>query len=140
MRIVLLAAAGALAAIPVLPTASADARNLTGTGIPNAKTPQAFGAQPSFVGVGSRHGRFRHGDRDRHNVRTHRGFDDDAVVDGGIWSYGGEWALYNNRSWEADSYNDWWHDRPDRAYPRWVQQNANCTPDRMWWSGSGWHC
>src|SRR5215218_9709434 len=27
------------------------------------------------------------------------------------WYGGGEWALYNNRSWEAESYNDWWHDR-----------------------------
>src|ERR1044071_686488 len=53
--------------------------------------------------------------------------------------YGGEWALYNNRSWDPDSYNDWWHDRPDRAFPRWVQHNEDCTPDRMWWSGSGWH-
>lgn len=53
---------------------------------------------------------------------------------------GGEWALYNNRSWLPGSYNDWWHDRPDRAYPRWVQHNRNCEPDRMWWSGKGWHC
>lgn len=55
----------------------------------------------------------------------------------------GEWALYNNRSWEPNSYNDWWHDRPDRAFPRWViEQHARgtCDADRMWWSGSGWHC
>ena len=52
----------------------------------------------------------------------------------------GAWAAYNNRGWDPNSYNDWWHDRPDRAFPRWVQQNQNCTPDRMWWSGSGWHC
>lgn len=59
----------------------------------------------------------------------------------GGWAYDdGEWARFNNRSWEPDSYNDWWHDRPDRAFPRWVQHNQNCTPDRMWWSGSGWHC
>jgi hypothetical protein len=45
-----------------------------------------------------------------------------------------------NRSWDADSYNDWWHDRPDRAFPRWVQHNEGCPADRMWWSGSGWHC
>jgi len=55
----------------------------------------------------------------------------------------GEWALYNNRSWEPGSYNDWWHDRPDRAFPRWVQEQhtrGNCDPSRVWWSGSGWHC
>lgn len=52
--------------------------------------------------------------------------------------YGGEWALYNNRSFEPDSYNDWWHDRPDRALPRWVQDNRNCA--RVWWGGGGWRC
>ena len=62
--------------------------------------------------------------------------DDDAAI--GTWVDGGEWALYNNRSWEPDSYNDWWHDRPDRAYPRWMLSNQNC--ERKWWSGSGWKC
>jgi hypothetical protein len=52
--------------------------------------------------------------------------------------YGGEWALHNNRGWAPDSYNDWWHDRPDRAYPRWTRTNQNC--ERIWWSGSGWRC
>jgi hypothetical protein len=52
--------------------------------------------------------------------------------------YGGDWAEYNNRSFEPDSYNDWWHDRPDRAFPRWVRNNQNC--DRVWWSGGGWRC
>jgi hypothetical protein len=55
----------------------------------------------------------------------------------------GEWALYNNRAFDADSYNGWWNDRPDRAFPRWVQEQharGTCEPDRMWWSGSGWHC
>jgi hypothetical protein len=45
-----------------------------------------------------------------------------------------------DRSWDADSFNDWWHDRPDRAYPRWVWHNRNCTDDRLWWSGAGWRC
>ena len=60
----------------------------------------------------------------------------------GTWVNGGEWARYNNRSWEPDSFNDWWHDRPDRAFPRWVQEQRGgfCSPDRMWWSGSGWRC
>lgn len=69
------------------------------------------------------------GDRDRfRNVRTE--------VD--MVTYGGEWALYNNRTWESDSYNDWWHDQPWRSYPKWVSTNQNC--DRMWWSGGGWRC
>ena len=58
--------------------------------------------------------------------------------------YGDYWSYYQpeiNRSWVSDSYNDWWHDRPDRAFPRWVQQRSeSCEPDRMWWSGAGWRC
>jgi len=54
---------------------------------------------------------------------------------GGWYDYG---AIDYNRSWEADSYNDWWHDRPDRAFPRWMAHNENC--ERIWWSGGGWRC
>ena len=80
------------------------------------------------------------GDHDGDRRRRHRGDRDrDGTVFVNDW-YGGEWALYNNRSWESDSYNDWWHDRPDRAFPRWVRHNKDCAPDRMWWSGGGWHC
>ncbi|HEX3422232.1 MAG TPA: hypothetical protein VHS33_02360 [Sphingomicrobium sp.] len=52
-------------------------------------------------------------------------------------------SSYDDRDWAAESANDWWHDRPDRAFPRWVleqQARGTCDPDRMWWSGSGWHC
>ena len=54
--------------------------------------------------------------------------------------YGGEWALYNNRSWEAESYNDWWHERPDRAYPRWVMQNRRECDRGQWYSGDTLRC
>jgi len=48
------------------------------------------------------------------------------------------WAYFNNRSFAPDSYNDWWHDRPDRSFPRWMSRNEGC--QRVWWSGSGWRC
>ena len=83
-------------------------------------------------------GRDRHGGDNHRDGRHHRR-DRNAAFFAGPWA-SDTWALYNNQSWESDSFNDWWHDRPDRAYPRWVQQNQNCTEDRMWWSGSGWHC
>ena len=82
--------------------------------------------------------RHRDGDR-RDHWRHHRRDGRDDSFFGGPW-VDGDWARYNNQSWNSDSYNDWWHDRPDRAYPRWVQHNEGCEPDRMWWSGSGWHC
>ena len=72
-------------------------------------------------------------DRDRHR----RGGGSACTI------FADNWGYYDpdfNSAWDSDSYNDWWHDRPDRAFPRWVQHNEACAPDRMWWSGSGWHC
>lgn len=127
-----LLAAPALAAALAFSAAPATARHLTGIGIPDAKS-------PDFIGSPAGNRDFlRCRDNDRRHMRRDRRFDCD-----GFAYADGEWARYNNRSWEPDSYNDWWNDRPDRAYPRWVQEQhmrGSCDPDRMWWSGSGWHC
>lgn len=65
-----------------------------------------------------------------------RGRQGDGFVGGGYgYGYGIE-----DRTFEPDSYNDWWHDRPSRAYPRWVQDNSNCAPERMWWHGDTLRC
>ena len=112
-----------------------------GIGIPNAKSPDMIGSSP-----GRNFDFCRDIDRrDGHDGHRHDGRRDNrvnCVIDSYAYA-DGEWALYNNRSWEPNSYNDWWHDRPDRAFPRWVQEQrmrGTCQPDRMWWSGSGWHC
>ncbi|MCW3798043.1 hypothetical protein OMW55_09530 [Sphingomonas sp. BN140010] len=67
----------------------------------------------------------------------HRGPRRDGVL---LYSYGAPegWAYFNNRSFAPDSYNDWWHDRPDRSFPRWMSHNEGC--QRVWWSGGGWRC
>jgi hypothetical protein len=52
--------------------------------------------------------------------------------------YGGEWARWNNRSWDATSYNDWWHEEPSRAYPAWMRHNQDC--QRPWFSGNVLRC
>ena len=76
--------------------------------------------------------RIHRGDGDRrHDRRGRRDRDRDVLIGG--W-YGGEWALYNNRSWQSDSYNDWWHDRTDRAFPRWMSRNEGC--EKPWYSGN----
>ncbi len=118
----------------------ATAAVLSAAAVPAFPAQAQSSASAAFVGVSSDRGASvrvhrtgRDGDR-RHHRRDRRS--DDAVI--GSWVDGGEWALYNNRSWESDSYNDWWHDRPDRAFPRWVQNNQGC--ERMWWSGGGWRC
>ena len=74
---------------------------------------------------------------DRHDRRRHPRFRTTIVV-GAPWGASEGWALYNNRSWEPESFNDWWHERPWRAYPRWLQNNSNC--DRLWWGGGVWRC
>ena len=55
----------------------------------------------------------------------------------------GGWAYYEgdydaNRSFDPDKWNDWWHDRPDRAYPAWMRRNQDCA--RVWYSGSELTC
>jgi hypothetical protein len=122
MKIMLLAAAASLAAI-AFPAAPAGAEH-----------------RAAFVGIPAAHsghmsGSF-HGDRRGHrDGRGDRRFGDSVVL--GDW-YGGEWAQYNNRSWDSDSYNDWWHDRPSRAYPAWVQHNEGCA--RMWYAADTLRC
>jgi hypothetical protein len=96
-----------------------------------------FGFDRSLCDFGGRRDR-RDGREDRHHRDRDRRLSCDLFVGG--WGAPEAWALYNNRTWDSDSYNDWWHDRPDRAYPRWVRNNRDCSPDRMWWSGAGWRC
>ena len=125
----------------------------TSTAIPAPVQAQTMGAALSVSSESSRHhggdgtrfsgtgsGRLQGCDvRDgRRDGRGRRGGSGSCDISVGTWYSGGEWALYNNRSWESDSYNDWWHDRPDRAYPRWMSTNQDC--QRQWWSGGGWRC
>jgi hypothetical protein len=86
-------------------------------------------AVSSAAGVTVHHGlppQYRDGDRDRR-----RRWSGDSVL---IYDrdYQGDTA------WRSNSFNDWWHDRPDRSYPKWVANNQDC--QRMWWSGGGWRC
>ena len=121
----------ALAAALALP-ASAGAQQAFGNGMHHPHSSN-FGRAPSLGDLGQcSNVNGGHGRHDRGTVNCYGG-----------WAYAdGEWAYSNNRSWDSNSYNDWWNDRPDRAFPRWVQEQHGgpCEPDRMWWSGTGWHC
>lgn len=114
MHIALLAAAAAV----FLPAAPAQAEVTSLTARP---APSVHGV---FVHRGFGSG---HGDR-----RRHRDFDGGFLI--GSWDR--EWQ--GDTAWRPGSYNDWWHDRPDRAYPRWMARNQDC--ERLWWSGGGWRC
>ncbi len=97
-----------------------------------AATPAQAQSAGGRTSISVNHGFDGHGNQGGHRDRR-----PDNAVEVGTWYEGGEWALYNNRSFQSDSYNDWWHDRPDRAFPRWVQ-SGKC--ERLWWSGGGWRC
>ena len=53
-------------------------------------------------------------------------------------------VVYLDREYQGDSafrsnsYNDWWHERPERSQPRWLTRNGGC--QRMFWTGAGWSC
>lgn len=73
-----------------------------------------------------------HGSFGRHDRRRHRDRDD------GVFFYDYYRDYQGDTAWKSDGFNDWWHDRPDRAYPRWVTNNQNC--ERKWWAGSELRC
>jgi len=76
------------------------------------------------------HGRFG-GDHRRH-IRV----GDGAGFPFGFGYYDGDYDA--NRSFDPDRWNDWWHDRPDRAYPRWMSRNQDCA--KPWYSGNVLTC
>ena len=79
-------------------------------------------------------GRDGRGGRDGLNGRDRRDRHFSETVNVGYYGL----DFDGNRSFDADRWNDWWHERPYRSYPRWVQQNDRC--ERLWWSGGGWRC
>ncbi len=115
MKNVLLGLAASLAAIS-LPAAPAQAEDESVS---------------SFVGVPAVtiHSGFGDGFGDRRDRRRHRG-SDVVFFDDREWQ--------GDSAWRSDGFNDWWHERPNRSHPAWLQRNLNC--ERIWWSGGGWRC
>lgn len=118
MRALLIFGTASLAAV-VLPIPAIAVDGQAFVALPPAPT-----LQDGFV-IRRPDGDFRH----RHR---HRGRGDD----GSVFIYDRDYQ--GDSLWKADSFNDWWHDRPERAYPHWMLSNQNC--DRMWWGGGAWRC
>ena len=78
--------------------------------------------------AGRRDGR-RHDDG-----RRHRG----DRAGGDFFGYYYPQDFDGNRSFDPDKFNDWWHERTWRSFPRWTQNNQNC--ERVYWTGAGWRC
>jgi hypothetical protein len=86
----------------------------------------------------------------RHGVRVHRGLDgrdgrhfpEHRRMADYAYSYPGGYydpGDYDaNRSFDPDKWNDWWHERPERAFPRWMARNRDCA--RQWYSGDVLTC
>lgn len=131
MRTMLLGLAASLAAIvPAAPAAALDPAHSQFTAGAAASVTVHRGRPGHLVGDFRRDHRGRHGDRDRDDRRRHRGFD------GGVFI--GDREYQGDSAWRPTSYNDWWHERPWRSYPRWVQNNQNC--ERQWQGGGVWRC
>lgn len=102
----------------------------------------------SFVGTRSAYGVHVHRDWEHHGRRLYGNVAPRHERRGYGYGYGYGYAggYYDegdydaNRSFDPDKWNDWWHERPERSFPRWVWRNHDCTEDRMWWSGAGWRC
>lgn len=137
MKAALLGAAS-LTAVLVFPSAAMGQTATSGVHFKNGPS-AGFAQERPFSDA-----RFACAGRDGRDGGHHRDGRRDSF--GGCGFFGAGWGYYDpdiNRSWDSDSFNSWWHDRPDRAYPRWVQEQRShetCDPDRMWWSGTGWHC
>ena len=133
-KLLVTAAVGAALTLPALPAAAQHIRpHAVGQGVPNATLPDGR-INPAARFDTAR--RFGHGHRFDHGQRFERGSYD--AVGYGYYLQ----SSYDDRDWAPNTGNDWWNSRPDRAYPRWVQEQHGqaCAPERMWWSGSGWHC
>ena len=74
--------------------------------------------------------------RDRRHGSFHRDRRHGRNLDG--FAYFDDREYQGDTVWRHNSYNDWWHERPNRSFPRWVADNQNC--DRRWWSGGVWRC
>jgi hypothetical protein len=139
MKSVLLGLAAAAATITISAPAAGQSLGVSGFNPASAfGTAELVGAPSSdgrLVGTGRHFGDRRGGGGHFRHIRVGDHFDSGFAYAGGYYDNG---DFDGNRSFDPDLWNDWWHNRPDRAFPRWVQHNQDC--QRLWWSGGGWRC
>jgi hypothetical protein len=132
--------AALIAVAPLVLAAPASAQSFAAAAISASSGIRGVG----FVGTRSAHGvhvhRGSHHGFDNHfpNGSMHDRHDDRDFA----FAYPSDYYsdFDGNRSFDPDKWNDWWHERPERSFPRWVWRNRNCSEDRLWWSGAGWRC
>ena len=121
MRGVLLGLAAASLAAVLVPAAPAGAQHFSGAGAGSGHDKGPVFDRGDFWSDPR--------DRDRRDRRRSRGADT-------VFVYDRDWQ--GDSAWRSSSFNDWWHDRPDRSYPRWVAGNQNCA--RQWYAGAILRC
>ena len=123
----LLGFAAASAALFAYSPAGAQSTSISGFSTSSAFSNIEFRAPPPPGGVP------RDARRQGRHIRV-----GDVLARGG-YGYGFYDGDYDaNRSFSPDKWNDWWHERPERSFPRWMSDNRSC--ERMWYSGAGWRC
>ena len=139
MKSVLLGLAAAAATITISAPAVGQSLGVSGFNSASAfGTAELVGAPSSdgrLIGTGRHFGDRRRGGGHFRHIHVGDHFDGGFAYAGGYYDNG---DFDGNRSFDPDLWNDWWHNRPDRAFPRWMQHNQDC--QRLWWSGGGWRC
>jgi hypothetical protein len=139
MKSVLLGLAAAAATITISAPAAGQSLGVSGFSSASAfGTAELVGAPSNdgrLIGTGRQFGDRRGGGGHFRHIHVDDRFDGGFAYAGGYYDNG---DFDGNRSFDPDLWNDWWHNRPDRAFPRWVQHNQDC--QRLWWSGGGWRC
>jgi hypothetical protein len=138
MKAVLLGlAAGAALIVPAAPASAVHWSDPTFIAAANVQVHRGptGGSHDVNAPPAGRRGDFRRHGSGGHDGRRHRDRDDD-FADGGWWYYPQDFD--GNRSFDPDKFNDWWHERTWRSFPRWTQNNQNC--ERVYWTGAGWRC
>ena len=123
----------AVTAAVIVPAAPAQAERWSDPAFVAAASVAVHRGSPNvssqWSGDHRRHDRRRH-PRDHRRDRDRDRFDDTVFIGGYYYE--------DNPAWQADGYNDWWHERRSRNTPRWVHNNQNC--ERQYSTGAGWKC
>ena len=118
----LLGLAAAIAATAITTPAAAGTPEEPFVGIPNANVAVGNLGGVGFINGVTVHAGFGSGSGGGH--RFGRG--SSSGSSSGVWVNGGEWAHYNNQTFNSNSYNDWWHEQPSHSQPAWVRNNQDC--------------
>lgn len=124
----------------LLLTAAASAAALIITSPASAQSLATAGFSSSYASTRVHGGIMRAPPSNFGGVRIHRGYGREDGFGGPVfYDSGYDYGDFDaNRSFDPDRWNDWWHERPERAFPRWMSRNQDCA--RRWYSADVLTC